>query len=127
MNLSNLFEKAVNSAKTAYEFAAKTANTAGKKAEVVYNKSKHNLSIFDLNGELDVLYKELGKLIYAAHKGEENTDAVTEKIESIDAKLAEVEALRDKIDELRDWKECTACGFKAEKDAQYCKKCGTKL
>lgn len=127
MNINEIMEKVKAGVSRAGSFAAKTADTAGKEATKVFNKSKHGVNILELNADVDRLYKEIGKLMYSAHKGEaENAELIEEKLCEIDAKLSEIEALRDKIDELSDVKTCV-CGAKNPKDALYCQKCGTEF
>ena len=127
MNFSEILKKVKTGLGTAGEVAVSTANTAGEKAKVVFDKSKHSLNLLDLKSECNALYKELGKLVYAAHKGEDdNAELVEEKIAEIDAKLCEIEEVREKIDELSNIKTCS-CGAKNDKDAEYCKKCGEKI
>lgn len=126
--MNELLKKVRASASVAGEFAVKTANSAGKKANEMFNVSKHNLAIFDLNTEVDTLYKEIGKMIYQSHCNEDTSaEELQEKLEELDGKMQEIEDLRAKIDELRDTKECKSCGTKMEKDAQFCKNCGAKM
>lgn len=127
MNINEIMDKVKSGFSRAGSFAAKTADTAGKEATKVFNKSKHGVNILELNADIDRLYKEIGKLMYAAHKdGAENAELIEEKLVEIDAKFSEIEALRDKIDELSDVKTCS-CGAKNDKDASYCKNCGSEI
>ncbi len=127
MNINEIIDKVKEGASRAGSFAAKTADTAGKEATKIFNKSKHSVNIMELNADIDRLCKEIGKLIYSAHKGEaENAELIEEKLCEIDAKYEEIEALRDKIDELSDVKTCV-CGAKNPKNALYCHKCGKEF
>lgn len=53
-------------------YAGKTgqaAETAGRRATELAQSTRLNLQIFDLNTECEVLYKEIGKLMYDVHQG----------------------------------------------------------
>ncbi|MEG2378383.1 MAG: hypothetical protein RSC43_08530 [Clostridia bacterium] len=126
--LNDLLKKVRASATVAGEFAVKTATGAGKKANEVWSVSKCNLNIFDLNTDVDVLYKDIGKIIYDSHCNVDTpTETLEAKIEEVDSKMGEILALREKIAALKDTKTCDACGAKCEKDTIYCPQCGTKM
>lgn len=128
MNINEILEKVKEGFAVAGDFAVKTAGDASEGAKKVFNKSKHGVNIMELNAEIDKLYKEIGKLVYLAHsENAENAELIEEKIFEIDAKLSEVAALREKIDELSDTKTCQSCGAKNGKDADFCSKCGSAL
>ena len=81
---------------------------AGKFAGSVVEQAKLNLQIFDLNTEIEVAYKEIGKLVYAVHTGEEIcNDAVQAQIEKIDSKTAQIAELRARLTEVKEDGECT--------------------
>ncbi|MEG2571367.1 MAG: zinc ribbon domain-containing protein, partial [Clostridia bacterium] len=75
------------------------------------------MNIFDLNTDVDVLYKDIGKIIYDSHCNVDTpTETLEAKIEEVDSKMGEILALREKIAALKDTKTCDACGAKCEKD-----------
>lgn len=81
---------------------------AGKFAGSVVEQAKLNLQIFDLNTEIEVAYKEIGKLVYAVHTGEEVcNEAVQAQIEKIDSKTAQIAELRARLTEVKEDGECT--------------------
>ena len=81
---------------------------AGKFAGNVVEQAKLNLQIFDLNTEIEVAYKEIGKLVYAVHAGEEVcNEAVQAQIEKIDSKTAQIAELRARLAEVKDDSEGT--------------------
>ncbi len=109
--------------------AVDVGKTAGKFAGGVVERTKINLQIFDLNTEIDIAYKEIGKLVFAVHNGEEIcSEAIQSKIEEIDAKNEQIAILRDKLSDFKNAsKTCPACGKTAtEKDA-FCPSCGYKF
>ncbi len=110
------------------EFATKTCNTAGEKATGVYNASKINLKIFDLTTDIDVLYKEVGKMIYASHCNEEmSAEDIDARLLAIDEKNREIEELREALKSASGEKKCASCGKEHDRDCEYCSQCGAKL
>ncbi len=85
--LNKVKEGALTYGKAASRFAQDTAE-----------KARINLQIFDLNTEIDVAYKEIGKLVYAMHAGEEVcNEAVQSQIEAIDTRNAQLVELRGRL------------------------------
>ena len=126
--IKTIWDKICAGASQAGEFAAKTAESAGEKAKDVVNASKINLKIFDLTTDIDVLYKEVGKLIYAAHTNEESsTDELEARLLTIDEKMREIEDLKACLEARKSEKECDSCGKMNEPGSSYCSNCGTKL
>ena len=66
-----MLEKARQFADKTSRAAVRAADTAGKKATEVAQATRVNLQIFDLNTESEVLYKEIGKIVYRLHLGED--------------------------------------------------------
>ena len=123
-----LWDKICAGATVAGEFATQTAETAGKKASGVVNTSKINLKIFDLTTDIDVLYKEVGRMIYAAHSNEEtSTEELDARLLAIDEKKAQIEELRASLDNCSSSKKCSECGKINDSDSSYCSNCGTAL
>lgn len=123
-----IWDKICAGATRAGEFATKTAENAGEKAKDVVNVSKMNLKVFDLTTDIDVLYKEVGKLIYAAHtNGESSTEELETRLLAIDEKMREIEDLKACLETRKNDKECEACGKKNDADSSYCSNCGEKL
>lgn len=85
--LNKVKEGALTYGKAASRFAQDTAE-----------KARINLQIFDLNTEIDVAYKEIGKLVYAMHAGDEVcNEAVQSQIEAIDSKNVQLTELRGRL------------------------------
>lgn len=126
--LKAIVDKVCAGATAAGEFATKTAATAGKKASGVINASKINLKIFDLTMDIEVLYKEVGRLIYMAHSNEETSaEELDARLLAIDEKNKEIEELRAALDAEKQTKKCELCGKQNERGAIYCSECGAKL
>ncbi|MBR6748700.1 MAG: hypothetical protein IKM07_07150 [Clostridia bacterium] len=85
--------------------AVNYGKAAGKYAGNVVEQAKINLQIFDLNTEIEVAYKEIGKLVYAVHAGEEVcNEAVQAQIEKIDSKTAQIAELRARLSGIKEEK-----------------------
>ncbi len=79
--------------------AEKTFNTVAKKTGELVEDSKTKYSIFDLNNEIEKIYTEIGKEIYAAYKDDRNAaEFIEEKCKKIDEIQASIEVLRNKLD-----------------------------
>jgi len=109
--------------------AVDAGKAAGKMANSVVEQAKLNLRIFDLNTEIDVSYKEIGKLVYSVHKGEEVcSEAIQTLIEAIDAKNAEIKQIREKLDSNKaSTLSCPKCGKAVSESDVYCSGCGYKF
>ncbi len=105
------------------------ADVAGKKANVVIETTKMNLQIFDINSEIDTLYKEIGKLVHDVHMGEEIDDEVLQsKMELVDEKMFKVQELRAKIEGMKPVASvCDNCGCEFKAGDTFCSKCGCQL
>lgn len=126
--IKNIWDKIVAGAGVASEFATKTANTAGKKATDIYNTSKLSLKVFDLKTDVDVLYKEVGRIIYAAHTNEAaSTEELDEKLLKIDAKLNEIEEIKATIESMKSAKRCPECNKENSRESAFCAGCGAKF
>ena len=108
--------------------ASKAADSASKKAGGLVELTKQNFRIFDLNTDIELLLKEIGKLVYATHTGEEiDADEITERLNQIDEKNEEIARLKERIAERKTAVRCPECGEVCEKEDAYCRKCGTAL
>lgn len=85
--------------------------------------------IFDLNTECEVLYKEIGKMVYDLHCGAEvSNDEMDEKIAAIDAKQEKIgspaRGARPACG--RSWS-CPHCGKTCSREDAFCSGCGGAL
>ncbi|NMA09080.1 MAG: hypothetical protein GX929_08215 [Clostridiales bacterium] len=104
--LNKVKESALTYGKAGVKFASETAERA-----------RLNLQIFDLNTEIDIAYKEIGKLVYAMHAGDEVcSEAVQSQIEAIDSRRAQIAELRARLSSFKakpaeeKAEECCCCG-----------------
>lgn len=132
MDKNNFFEKAkvsaeILSARTGVT-AAKAADAAGKTAVNMLNATKLNLQIFDLNTEIEILYKEIGKMVYSVHVGNEgDQNALQVKFQLIDEKLSKIRDLQEQLNAQRAEVFCPNCGKQCKKDDTFCSQCGAQL
>ena len=105
-------------------YAGKTgqaAESAGRKATELAQATRLNLQIFDLNTECEVLYKEIGKLMYDVHQGiEADESGIQDRLAKLDERREKIEGLRGQISLLRSSVRCPNCG-------RFCAGCGGTL
>ena len=128
MDKNNFFEKAKVSAEI---LSARTGVTAAKAADAaasVLSATKLNLQIFDLNTEVEILYKEIGKMVHSEHLGKEEDPAVLQiKLQLIDEKLQKISELQEQLHAERSEVFCPNCGKQCKKDDAFCSHCGAQL
>ncbi len=128
MNFSELINKVKASATVAGEYASKKAAEIGEKTSDAFNTGKLNVKLFDLNTDMDVIYKEIGKIIYASHSGEDTeAETLEAKLSQADEKMAEINEIKEQIAKLSASKKCPSCGKECESDAAFCSKCGASF
>ncbi len=126
--IRGIWDKICAGATVAGEFAAKTAENVGNKATDVYNSSKTNLKILDLTTDIEVLYKEIGRLIYAAHTNEDaSTEELDARLIAIDEKNRQIEELRATLSTNDSARVCSQCGKENQKESNFCASCGARL
>ena len=108
--------------------AGRAADAAGKKATELASATRLNLQIFDLNTECEVLYKEIGRMVYDLHRGAEiSNDEMDEKIAAVDAKQEKVAALREELAGMRSVVVCPHWGKACSREDSFCSGCGGAL
>ncbi len=128
----NLMSRVKLSAEVLADRTGKVANhaagVASKKATNVVESTKLNLRIFDLNSELDQLYKELGKMLYDTHCGMEiDQEEIQVKLILIDEKCQAVSEIRNKLQSLKTSSQCPNCGKECSANDVFCSGCGAQL
>ncbi len=108
--------------------AQEVIREAGKKTGDTIEITRLNVRVFDVGSEVNVLYRKLGELMYAAYSGEETDDArIDGLLEEIDAKKAEAASLRARISELKKERPCPVCGETCARDDRFCRRCGAEI
>lgn len=111
------------------EKAAALAQGAVKTSNAVVETVKSNLAIADKEAETTKIFRQLGTLMYDAYKdgSEVDADAVAEKCAALDEYFSEIEALKDKVSEIKNTKVCPKCNAKVKADFKFCPVCGEKM
>lgn len=89
--LQSFLDKVKDTASRTGRSVGRAADAAGKKASEMAAATRLNLRIFDLNTECDVLFRDIGRMVYELHRGDEVTS------EDMDAKLEEVDAKKEQL------------------------------
>lgn len=113
------------------EFCVKAkdiADAAAKKTGELVEISKYKLEATKINSEIKKLYEQLGSSVYSMVKGGyDNQELVNGLAEDIDELFMRLDAVNEKIADLKNAVVCPVCGKNNVKDSMYCTKCGTKL
>ena len=108
--------------------AGRAADAAGKKATELAGTTKVNLQIFDLNTECDVLFKEMGRMVYAVHRGKDvSNEEMDQKLAAVDAKQEKIAALRQSLAGMKSIVVCPHCGKACGQEDAFCPGCGGAL
>ena len=101
------------------------ADVAGQKSKEVYEVSKNNLKSFDLNTEIEAIYKEIGKLVYQSHKGADIAEeTIAFKVAEIERRQEEINALKNRADMVKNTTTCPNCNAVLKKEDKFCSNCG---
>ena len=126
--VKELLDRVRNTAVGAADAANQTARIAGKKAGQMVDVAKLNVQLFDLNGEFSEVLRQLGQVMYDAHRGQEaDGEIAAALLERADELSGRVEELKERIAALRQSKTCPACGAVCGRDDQFCRRCGGSL
>lgn len=114
-----------------------TAQSVGTKATEIgkswMSTTKINFRIMELKSQIEADYKAAGKLLYAAHSGEEvDSDAIEEILAGIDGKNGEMQALKEQLSgpskaAPAPAAACPVCGKPLGEADVFCPTCGTKV
>ncbi|MCI8622213.1 MAG: hypothetical protein HFG26_00955 [Provencibacterium sp.] len=108
--------------------ARDVANDLGQKANDVVEVSKLKLSVVSLGSDIDKVYQKLGLMIYEMVKaGTANHELVDGCVAEIDALKIKLDEVNQKIDALKNVRRCDSCGNAVDIAAQFCPMCGSLL
>lgn len=119
--LQSFLDKVKDTASRTGRSVGRAADAAGKKASEMAAATRLNLRIFDLNTECDVLFRDIGRMVYELHRGDEVTS------EDMDAKKEQLAELRDQLASMRSVSICPNCGRTCSREDSFCPGCGTEL
>ena len=126
--VKELLEKAKFTAGMAADTAVKAAGMVSQKGTQLVEKTKRNFQVFDLNNEVELLMREIGRMVYLTHTGVETDEAaLEEKLAQIDEKYAAIAAIKEELEAQKTTTVCPVCGKDCDKNDLYCRVCGEKL
>ncbi len=126
--VKDLIDRAKVTAATAATAAGKVADSATKKAGGIVELTKLNLQIFDLNTDVELLMKEIGKAVYLTHTGAEiNPEDINAMISQIDLKYEKISQIKAEIAEKKAVTACPVCSCECDKEDAFCRICGSKM
>ena len=99
----------------------RAADAAGRKATEMAAATRLNLRIFDINTEGDVLFRDIGRMVYELPRGDDVTN------EEVDAKQEQLASLREQLASMRSVCVCPNCGRACSREDRFCPGCGTEL
>lgn len=119
--VKELLEKA----KLTCEAAAGTVTRRGGR---VVGNTRRSLKLMDLNNEVELAMRDIGRMVYLTHTGTETDEAALQsRLEDIDAKYARIAELKAEQAAARSTAVCPVCGKTVDKNDIYCRVCGEKL
>ncbi len=117
----DMFENLLDKAKDAFDVAVKAT-------EEVVDTGKQKFNVVSLEAKISKDYKALGELCYKKHKGEDiDFEKINELVADIDAKINEINEIKQAIKNAKAKRICAACGAAIEEDTIFCSYCGAKL
>lgn len=126
--VKELLEKAKASVGAVASETGRVAQNAVKKAGELVENTKLSIKVSEANSEIEDAYKEIGRLVYLTHSGEDVSSAAIEQLlEKIDRKNEEIKAYKDKIMATRSTVQCPNCGNECSRQSAFCSFCGNSL
>ena len=102
-----------------------TGRDVSKRTKELTDITKLKADLNIRNSDIKILYTELGKKYYTAHKDDEDTEY--EEIALINQKKVEIKAIKEQMLRLKKEKLCPKCGYVERESAVYCSACGAKM
>ena len=126
--VKELLEKARLTAGLAADTAVKAAGVVTQKGGQIVEKTRRNFQVFDLNNEVELLMRDIGRMVYLTHTGAETDEGeLEEKLAQIDEKYARIGEIKAELEAGKTTAVCPVCGKSCDKTDLYCRVCGEKL
>ena len=126
--VKELLEKARLTAGLAADTAVKAAGVVTQKGGQIVEKTRRNFQVFDLNNEVELLMRDIGRMVYLTHTGAETDEGeLEEKLAQIDEKYARIGEIKAELEAGKTTTACPVCGKSCDKTDLYCRVCGEKL
>lgn len=124
--MNEIIERMRAAAINAADAAGRAAGSMSNAAQNVYENAKLRMLMFDINTDVELLYRDIGKIVYLTHTGQEiDSSEIEKKIKTIDEKMASIEAI--KLNLSADSHHCPFCSEEILPDSVFCQKCGERL
>ena len=127
-NLTNLLERIKHGAEQAGKAAESAVKTAGEKTGELVETAKLNLHIADLQIRVKEILRDIGALVYSAHKhpntDTEKVDAMLQELDSLHKEIADY---RERVSALKHRKFCRECEAEVGRKDEYCRYCGARM
>ena len=126
--VKELLEKARLTAGLAADTAVKAAGVVTQKGGQIVEKTRRSFQVFDLNNEVELLMRDIGRMVYLTHTGAEADEGeLEEKLVQIDEKYARIGEIKAELEAGKTTTVCPVCGKSCDKTDLYCRICGEKL
>ena len=116
-----IFDDVVVNAKAA-------ASAVSKKASVVYDASRHKITVAEIRGDINKKLRDLGALTY---KEQIHGIDLSEQVQQIVTEITELKdnlnIINEHIAASKNHKKCSQCGANVPKNSLFCNICGAKL
>ncbi|MDR1531250.1 MAG: zinc-ribbon domain-containing protein [Clostridiales bacterium] len=110
------------------ETAIKLATNIQKTSREFLKTTKMSIAITNEEERLKSIYIDIGKKVHEIYMyGGTLGKVFDEKYADILACETRLQELRDKLDDLKGTSTCPKCGKNAERDAEFCPRCGMKM
>lgn len=103
-------------------------DAASKKTSEVIEVQKLNSSIRSEKNEIDEIFRQIGKSSFERYgaNGTGDEDFIG-FFQSIQQRMVTITDLEQKLDEVRNLKECPSCKFEQPREVLFCSKCGFRF
>ena len=126
--VKELMDRIRGTASAAADACADTARVAGRKAGQIVDVAKLNVQLFDLNGELNDVLRQLGQVMYDAHRGQAGGDeSIPDLLARSDELNEKIGGMKDRVSALRQSRTCGTCGAVCGREDKFCRSCGQPL
>ena len=121
--VKELMDRIRGTASACADACADTARVAGRKAGQIVDVAKLNVQLFDLNGELNDVLRQLGQVMYSVHRGE----SIPDLLARADELNEKIDGTKERVAALRQSRTCPACGAVCAREDKFCRACGHPL
>ena len=126
--VKELMDRIRGTASAAADACTDTARVAGRKAGQIVDVAKLNVQLFDLNGELNDVLRQLGQVMYDAHRGRAGGDeSIPDLLARADELNEKIGGMKDRVSALRQSRTCGTCGAVCGREDKFCRSCGQPL